>query len=64
MTDHQRKADEVEHQLEEMQERSAKLEQQIDDTSEDWEHKKRDDNVPGAGGEPEPEPEPDKDEES
>jgi len=38
--------------VEEMQERSERLEEQIEDTREDWEHKKSDSSVPGAAGDP------------
>jgi hypothetical protein len=37
-----------EREVEEMQERSDRLEQEIEDTREDWEHKKSDPSVPGA----------------
>jgi hypothetical protein len=58
---HEAKADDVERELDEMQERADRLEGEIDGASEDWERKKKDDSVPGAGGAPEqadgPEPE-------
>jgi hypothetical protein len=41
-----------ERELEEMQERAEKLEDQIDEVREDWERKKADSSVPGAVGEP------------
>ena len=41
-----------EREAEEMQERSDRLEEQIEDTREDWERKKRDSSVPGAAGDP------------
>jgi hypothetical protein len=41
-----------ERDVEEMQERSDRLEKQIDDTREDWERKKSDSSVPGAAGDP------------
>jgi hypothetical protein len=44
---------EPEHNVDEMQERSDSLEEQIEDTREDWERKKRDSRVPGAAGDPE-----------
>jgi len=55
MTDesHEKKADELERELDEMQERSGKLEEDIEGAGEDWESKKRDSGVPGAAGEPE-----------
>jgi hypothetical protein len=43
---------EPEHDVEAMQERSDRLEEQIDDTREDWERKKSDSGVPGAAGDP------------
>ena len=42
-----------EREVEEMQERSDRLEEEIEDTREDWESKKRDSSVPGAAGDPE-----------
>ena len=50
--EHERKADAVEHDLDEMQERSERLGDEIEDTRDDWEAKKRDAKVPGAGGDP------------
>ena len=44
---------EPERDVEEMQERSDRLEEQIEDTREDWERKQRDSRVPGAAGDPE-----------
>ncbi len=49
--DHEAKADEVERSLDEMKERSARLEGEIETTGEDWERKQRDPGVPGAVGE-------------
>ena len=46
-------SEEPEREVEEMQERSDRLEQEIDDTRDDWERKKRDTRVPGASGDPE-----------
>jgi hypothetical protein len=43
---------EPERDVEEMQERSDRLEEQIEDTREDWERKKGDSSVPGATGDP------------
>ncbi len=43
---------EPERDVEEMQERTDRLEEQIEDTREDWEGKKRDSGVPGAAGDP------------
>ena len=51
--DHEGKADDVESQLDEMEERSGRLKDEIADTGEDWERKKRDPEVPGAAGMPE-----------
>jgi hypothetical protein len=45
------KADEVERELDEMDERRERLGEQIEDTGEDWERKKKDERVPGATGE-------------
>jgi predicted nucleic acid-binding Zn-ribbon protein len=42
-----------EREVEELQKRSDRLEQEIEDTREDWENKKRDSDVPGAAGDPE-----------
>ena len=39
--------------IREMEERSERLEEEIEDTREDWERKKRDSSVPGAAGDPE-----------
>src|SRR3954463_2462282 len=49
---HQEKADEVERELDEMEQRSGNLEGEIGETREDWESKKRDASVPGAGAAP------------
>jgi hypothetical protein len=43
---------EPERDVDEMEERSERLEEQIEDTREDWERKKRDSKVPGAAGDP------------
>ena len=43
---------EPERDVEEMQERSDRLEERIENTREDWEQKKRDSSVPGAAGDP------------
>jgi hypothetical protein len=43
---------EPERDVEEMQDRSDSLEEQIEDTREDWERKKSDSSVPGAAGDP------------
>src|SRR5215210_1993357 len=49
---HEAKADELERGLDEMQERSGRLQGDIDETSEDWERKRKDESVPGAVGGP------------
>jgi hypothetical protein len=46
--EHERKAQEAEYELSEMEERSDRLAEQIEDTREDWHAKQRDDGVPGA----------------
>ncbi len=48
--DHEAKADDVERSLDEMQERSGRLGEEIDGAGEDWERKQRDPGVPGAIG--------------
>ena len=48
--DHEAKAEEVERSLDEMQERSGRLEGEIEGAGEDWESKQRDPAVPGAAG--------------
>ncbi len=53
MSEHQRRADEVERELDEMEERADRLEDEIGDVRDDWERKKRDSGVPGAAGAPE-----------
>lgn len=59
--DHEAKADQLERELDEMQERSEQLGGEIEGAEEDWERRKADDGVPGAAGEPSqadgPEPE-------
>jgi predicted nucleic acid-binding Zn-ribbon protein len=52
--EHERRADEVEHELDDMAEQSERLEDEIDSTRSDWESKQRDSHVPGADGDPEP----------
>jgi hypothetical protein len=51
MTEHDERAQEPERELEAMEERSDRLEDDIADAEEDWQRKKRDSSVPGA---PEP----------
>jgi predicted nucleic acid-binding Zn-ribbon protein len=53
MSEHEKRADELEHEIDEMQERSERLEDDIGDVREDWERKKADSSVPGAAGDPE-----------
>jgi flagellar motility protein MotE (MotC chaperone) len=43
---------EPERDVADMEERSERLEEEIEDTREDWERKKRDSSVPGAAGDP------------
>jgi hypothetical protein len=50
--DHDEKADEVERELDDLQERSENLGDQIEGAGEDWERRKKDESVPGATGEP------------
>jgi predicted nucleic acid-binding Zn-ribbon protein len=53
MAEHEDRARDAERELEDMEERSDRLEDEIDDVREDWERKKRDPSVPGAAGDPE-----------
>ena len=50
MSEHDERADELEREAEEMQERVARLEDETDEVSKDWERKKSDPAVPGAVG--------------
>jgi hypothetical protein len=50
-------SEQPERELEEMEERSDRLEDEIDDAREDWERKQADSGVPGAVGEPDDAPE-------
>ena len=50
--DHDEKADEVERELDDLQERSEKLGDEIEGAGADWESRKADESVPGATGEP------------
>ena len=45
--------DRIDAELDDMERRSERLEDQIDETRRDWERKKADDSVPGAEGDPE-----------
>ena len=60
MSEHADRADELDAEVEDMQHQSDRLKAEIDETRDDWQTKKRDDSVPGAGTgeEAEPEPEP------
>jgi hypothetical protein len=42
-----------EHDVEDMEQRSEQLEEEIEDVREDWERKKADSSIPGAAGDPE-----------
>ena len=59
--DHDAKAEELEYELAEMQERADALEEKIEGAGDEWERRKADDRVPGAAGRPSeadgPEPE-------
>ena len=48
MAEHDRKHEEVERELDDMERRSGRLEDDIGDVREDWESKKREARVPGA----------------
>ena len=50
--DHETKAEELEYELAEMQERTDSLEEDIEGVGEQWERRKADESVPGATGEP------------
>ena len=50
--DHDAKAEELEYEAAEMQERADSLEQDIEGAGEEWERRKADESVPGATGEP------------
>jgi len=45
--------DSIDDELRDMERRSERLEERIDETRRDWERKKADDSVPGAEGDPE-----------
>ena len=49
---HDRAADRAEAELADMERRSERLEDDIESTRKDWERKKEDPSVPGAGGDP------------
>jgi len=48
MTEHQQKADSLEREIAEMEERSEQLGDEIADTRKDWEEKRRDETIPTA----------------
>ena len=48
MSEHRDRADELDAELDDMEERSQRLEDEIDDARGDWEKKKADSSVPGA----------------
>jgi chromosome segregation ATPase len=48
MTEHRKQAEQLEHEVDEMEDRSERLEEEISDVREDWERKRRDKAVPGA----------------
>ena len=48
--DHEVKADELERELDDMEERSERLGDDIEGTGEKWESRKKDESVPGATG--------------
>ena len=50
--DHEEQAKAAERELADMEERAEKLGDRIDEARDDWEAKKRDSSVPGAGGDP------------
>ncbi len=52
-TDHEQQAEAAERDLADMQERSERVGEHIDDARKDWEAKIADPAVPGAGGNPE-----------
>jgi hypothetical protein len=52
MTEHEEAAERMEREAEDMERRSELVGEDISDVREEWERKKADDHVPGAGGEP------------
>ena len=50
--DHQRQADAAERELADMEERSQRVGEHIDEARKDWDAKVADSSVPGAGGDP------------
>jgi hypothetical protein len=53
MSEHERPADEVERELDDMEQQGERLGEEIDQTRQDWARKQQDPSVPGAGGDPE-----------
>ena len=49
MEGHEERAAEAEYELSEMEDRSDKLAEDIEDAKDDWEQSKHDGSVPGAG---------------
>jgi hypothetical protein len=50
--EHERQADAVERELDDMEERSERVGEHIDEARKDWDAKVADESVPGAGGDP------------
>ena len=50
--DHERRVEAAERELAELEERSERVGEQIDETRKDWDAKVADPSVPGAGGDP------------
>lgn len=53
MAEHDERAEQAEREVADMQKRSERLEEEIEDVREDWQRKRRDENVPGAESPPE-----------
>jgi predicted nucleic acid-binding Zn-ribbon protein len=53
MSEHEEQAERLERELDDMQEQSEHLGEQVDEARKDWERKQRDPSVPGASGDPE-----------
>ena len=52
MTEHDEKAQQLEREAEDLEERSDRVGEHIDDTRRDWESKEQDPSVPGAQPDP------------
>jgi hypothetical protein len=50
MEGHEEQAERLERELEDMERQSDRLGDEIDEAGEDWQRKKQDSSVPGAGG--------------